>query len=493
MQKNSKRSPDQESASVDAIGHTSGTRRKTAFHSMGVTSTAPQRQSRIWLRRFCFALGLGATVAGSIVAGAYIALFVPLPEKFAPQEVVQKPSLPEVLRKGVRHTITRPVNILLMGIDLVPGAEQGSDEMFSGRSDTMLLVQINPEDQSVRMLSIPRDTQVSFPGTQGVTKINHANALGGARLAAEVVSHNLGDITIDRYLRFSTDAFRELVDALGGVELFVPKRMYYVDRTQNLTIDLEPGLQVLNGDQAEQFARFRADAHGDIGRVQRQQLLIRALRDRFMSPAIIPKIPQILTLLDTHIDTNLSAEELLALATFGLDMEPESLQMVMLPGTFSSSRDYIASYWLMDDRGVRRVLNNYFGISSVTYASDRRNLYDDSSDRSLYDDDLDPGVGQSLRGLRIAVQNASGTPQVARQVVGYLREQGLTQVYSIEDWPTQIEQTQIIVQSGHLRGAESLSGVMGLGQVIQASTGDLGSDLTLRVGNDWVQRVELEL
>ncbi|MEB3214182.1 MAG: LCP family protein, partial [Leptolyngbyaceae bacterium] len=433
----------------------------------------------------------------SAIVGAYLALFMPLPSRMVAQEAAERPSLPELLSKGVRHEITRPVNILIMGIDRVPGAEAGDEELFSGRSDTMLLVQVNPEDQSIRMLSIPRDTQVSFPGMRGVTKINHANALGGPRLAAEVVSHNLGDIEVDRYIRFSTDAFRELVDLLGGVEVFVPNRMYYVDQTQDLTIDLEPGLQMLDGDQAEQFARFRADGNGDIGRVQRQQILIRALRDRFISPSVIPRVPQILQLLDTHIDTNLSTEELLALATFGMDMDQDSLQMVMLPGTFSSSRDYIASYWLMDDVGVRRVLDSYFGVSSITYATDLNRQYD-NVDNSLDgqvpygESSSDSRVGRSLQGLRIAVQNASGTPLVARQVVGYLREQGLTQVYAIDDWPLESEQTQIIVQNGHLRGAESLGDVLGIGDVVPASTGDLGSDLTIRVGRDWVQRVSVE-
>lgn len=429
-----------------------------------------------WAKGLLIALGFGVTTVTSAVAGAYIALTMPLPERVAPQEVEQKPSLAELVKKGVRHQITRPVNILVMGIDEVPGAEPDSSELFSGRSDTMLLVQVNPDTQMVNMLSIPRDTQVRVPGLTGITKINHANAMGGPRLAAEVVSHNLDDIEIDRYVRFSTDAFRELVDLLGGVEVFVPKRMRYVDRSQDLNIDLEQGLQVLNGEEAEQFARFRSDANGDIGRVQRQQLLIRALRDRLTNPAIIPRIPDIVQLLRTHIDTNLSSEELLALASFGLDIEPGALQMVMLPGRFSRDGEYIASYWIMDDSGVNRVMHDYFGVSSIAYASNKESE-----------------VGRSLSDLRIAVQNASDNPRMASMVVSYLREQGFDNVYTIRDWPAQQEQTQIIVQNGYLQGAVALEGMLGIGQVVPSSIGDLGSDLTIRVGDDWLQRPDLEL
>jgi len=436
-----------------------------------------------WLKGLGIGLSFGTATVASAIAGIYLALTLPLPQRFAPQEVAQKPTLPELLRKGVRHEITRPVNVLVMGIDRVPDAEEGTDRIFSGRSDTMLLIQVDPEDQSVSMLSIPRDTQVRFPGYRGVTKINHANAMGGARLAAEVVSENLGDVEIDRYVRFSTNAFRELVDLLGGVEVFVPKPMQYVDQTQGLYIDLEQGLQVLNGDEAEQFARFRSDANGDIGRVQRQQLLIRALRDRLTHPSVIPQIPEIVELLRTHIDTNLSSEELLALATFGLDLEQESLQMVMLPGTFSQQGDYVASYWLMDNVGVNRVMHDYFGVNSVTYTSDyrRSSLKENAS------------VGRSLRDLRIAVQNASSHPQVATQVVIYLREQGFDSVYAAQDWPAHQTQTHIIVQNGYLEGATMLESVLGVGLVVPASTGDLGSDLTIRVGDDWLQRPDLEL
>jgi anionic cell wall polymer biosynthesis LytR-Cps2A-Psr (LCP) family protein len=123
--------------------------------------------------------------------------------------------------EGFPYKIARPVNILVMGIDRVPEAPKNSAAVFAGRSDTMLLLRLDPADNSLRMLSIPRDTQVNIPGV-GLAKINDANVEGGAALAARVVSRSLNDVPIDRYVRVTTEAFRELVDLVGGIEVFVP-------------------------------------------------------------------------------------------------------------------------------------------------------------------------------------------------------------------------------------------------------------------------------
>jgi len=429
-----------------------------------------------WMRNAALVLGFGTMAIASGLVGLALSLSLPLPERLASGETAEPPSLSELLKKGVRHRITRPVNILVMGIDEVPEAEANTDEVFAGRSDTMILAQINPDTQSVSLLSIPRDTQVEFPGRSQVSKINHANWIGGPRLAANVVSHNLGDVEIDRYVRFNTDSFKDLVDVLGGVEVFVPKPMQYEDQTQKLFIDLEQGWQVLDGEEAEQFARFRNDADGDIGRVQRQQVLLRALRDRLTTPSGIAKIPKILQLLQNNVDTNLATEEMLSLATFALDIEQNDLRMVMLPGRFSQQQEYAASYWLMEPNNVERVMQEYFGVSSVAYASN-----------TVMDD------GRAFRDLSIAVQNASSDPQGASEVARYLRSRGFNNVYLVRDWPEQNIQTQVIAQRGDLQGAGRVEDVLGVGEVVSASTGDLNSDFTIRVGNDWAQEPDLEL
>lgn len=412
------------------------------------------------------ALSGAAALAG--VIGGLVALTVPLPAAIAPK--TEPLALEDLWKQGLlNYPIDRPVNILVMGIDLpldLPDSA-ASNDVFAGRSDAMLLLRVDPAKETISVLSIPRDTQVDIPG-EGVEKVNYANVAGGAKLAAQVVSQNLDGVTIDRYVRISTGAFREMVDLLGGVHVFVPEDMKYVDQTQKLKIDLRQGWQTLNGDQAEQFARFRADGNGDIGRVQRQQQMIRALREKLADPMIVTRLPQAIALFQKYIDTNLSPEEMLSLASFGLNLEQDNFRMVMLPGRFSAPDEYMASYWLIDRDAKEQVMQEFFDISSIASISQ-----------------------PSFTNTRIAVQNASNDPDLGSRAAAYLQSQGFSNVYVIDDWPDPQSKTQIIVQRGDLQGATMLENMIGVGQVVSASTGDLESDFTLRLGADWKERSKI--
>ena len=420
---------------------------------------------RPYVRWFLWSAAFILTATVSAALGATLALVTPLSPFIAPlnQGLGSKG---ELWRQGFQYKLARPVNILVMGIDRVPDAPKNSPQVFAGRSDTMLLLRLDPTDKSVRMLSIPRDTQVEIPGV-GVEKINDANVEGGPALAARVVSRTLNDVPIDRYVRVTTEAFRELVDLVGGVEVFVPYPMKYVDVTQNLNIDLEQGWQTLNGDQAEQFARFRKDQNGDIGRVQRQQSLLKALRQRLVSPTVLPRLPEAIRVMQQYVDTNLSLEEMLALVGFGLKLETDDFKMVLLPGRFSAPNEYVASYWIMDPAGRDRVMREYFQQNSEWSSSD---------------------ISSSVNHVRVAIQNATDDPELSYRVAKYLAEKDFHNVYILQDWPDHLRQTQIIVQQGDLEAAATLKKVLGLGKVEASSTGDIDSELTIRLGEDWLDR-----
>lgn len=434
--------------------------------SFSLTSSSQGNSGgRPYFRWFFWSAAFVLTATISAALGATLALVTPLSPFIAPltQGVGSKE---ELWRRGFQYDIARPVNILVMGIDRVPDVPKTSGEVFNGRSDTMLLLQVDPTDKTVRMLSIPRDTQVDIPGI-GIAKINDANVEGGPALSARVVSHTLNNVPIDRYVRITTDAFRELVDLVGGVEVFVPYPMKYVDTTQNLNIDLDQGWQTLNGEQAEQFARFRKDSRGDIGRVQRQQALLKALRQRLVSPTVLPRLPEAIRVMQQYVDTNLSLEEMLALVGFSLDLEQDSFRMVLLPGRFSSPQEYAASYWIMDGEGRDRVMREYFGQSPAWASLD---------------------IMRSPKHVRIAVQNATGDPNVGHRVAEYLVQNNFDNVYIVQDWPDRLRETQIIVQQGDLEAAATLKKALGFGKVETSSTGDIESELTIRVGKDWLER-----
>lgn len=419
------------------------------------------------VRVFAWTGIFGTTALVSAAAGAAFILTVPLPKLLG--EATATPPLSDLWKSGFRYQVSRPVTILLMGLDEATDIDGASSADLVGRTDTVLLTRVDPDNESINVMSIPRDTRVEIPG-YGIDKINQANVEGGAELAAQTVSYNFNEVEIDRYVRVSTAAFREIVDLIGGVEVFVPTAMQYEDKTQGLVIDLEPGWQTLSGEEAEQFARFRQDDLGDIGRVQRQQVLIKALRDRMLTPTVITQLPQIVRILQNHIDTNLSTEEILALAGFGLQLDREALSMVMLPGRFSSPTEYRASYWVADTNSTNEVMQQFFDVEPTAL------LANDTPKRSI-------------SRLRIAVQNASRDPYMGEAVVNHLQNEGFHNVYLVKDWPDFNHQTMVIAQRGDLNGASFLEAVLGAGKVVADSTGDLDSDITIRVGDDWTEQI----
>jgi polyisoprenyl-teichoic acid--peptidoglycan teichoic acid transferase len=169
-----------------------------------------------------------------------------------------------------------------------------------------------------------------------------------------------------------------------------------------------------------------------------------------------------------YVDSNLSFEEMVALVNFGLKMDQKDFKMVLLPGRFSSADEFKASYWIMDEPGRDRILQDQF---QVTKTLDGALATTPESDPTL--------------SLRIAVQNAAENPNAARRIANFLTEKGYQNVFTIEAWPEQENNTQVIAQNGQTKAATSLRDVLNVGEVEAASTGDIDSDLTIRVGNDW--------
>ncbi|NJK67907.1 MAG: LCP family protein [Microcoleus sp. CSU_2_2] len=416
-----------------------------------------------------FLLVLTAAISAAI--GAITALLAPVEPQII-SRVFDATGFSYISSNPSGYRLSRPVNILIMGVDIVPKAVVNSPKIFDGRSDTILLLRLDPRDKSISLLSVPRDTKVKIPRV-ALSKIGEANARGGVALATRLVSKMLNNITIDRYVRVSTDAFREFVDLLGPVEIFVPRPMSYTDKSQKLRINLAQGWQTLNGEQAEKFARFRNDGLGDIGRIGRQQALIQAMRNRLASPSVLVRLPQIIRLMQKYVDTNLNFEEILTLANFGLQLDRDNFKMVMLPGRSSSKEGDLRSYWIVDDDARDRIMTQYFKQGWADFAQGRSG-----------------GTGESVlpTQLKIAVQNASNNPETAKTVAEFLKKKGFDNVLVVKDLQDKQRQSQIIVQQGDLEGANSLQKVFGDGKIEAASIGEIDSDLTIRVGEDWVKR-----
>ncbi|ASC70576.1 Transcriptional regulator LytR [Halomicronema hongdechloris C2206] len=368
--------------------------------------------------------------------------------------------------------LTRPVNILVLGLkvlssDVTNPPPEVEDlgyhalvNSFEGLSDTMLLVRFNPHTEQLVVLSIPRDTRARVQGQ--LTKLNEANREGGPALAARSISNMLGGVAIDRYVRINVQGVEKLVDALGGVTVNVPKDMKYQDDSQHLYINLKAGEQRLDGDQAMQFLRFRYDEKGDIGRIQRQQMLMRAIVEQALNPATIGRLPNILSVIQSHVDTNLSVEELLALVGFAAQTNASGVQMLMLPGDFSSPNQFNLSYWLPNYAAIDEMIDQYFGFG------------------------VQPAVSSEPASLRIAIQDSTGDAVAVQSLIDTLNDSGYYNVYSDRAWHDPLPITRIVAQRGDLASAEMIHRFLGVGEVRVESTGDLQSDITIRLGNDWL-------
>ncbi len=242
-------------------------------------------------------------------------------------------------------------NILIVGVDSNGDA---ADKFKGTRSDTMILVNLDPAAHSINAISIPRDSKVYLAGDYGVQKINAAHALGGIDLTIKTVEDTLG-IKINKYVLVNNDGVKKLVDALGGVPVYIEKDMYYNDNAGKLHINLSKGLHVLNGDQVEGYLRFRKDGLGDIGRTSRQQWFVKAVLEKLQSPSAIPKIPEVLNIASTYVKTNLSLYEMSHIAAALRNIDMNDVEFATLPGS-PSKKGYI-SYWILDPEKTQEVID----------------------------------------------------------------------------------------------------------------------------------------
>lgn len=262
--------------------------------------------------------------------------------------------------------------IMIMGID------ERDDDV--GRSDTLMVATIDPKKKQAALLSIPRDTRVKIKGN-GYDKINAAYAYGGHKLTQDTVEKLLGT-PMDHYVLINIQAFQRIIEAIGGVDIDVEKRMYYEDPWDDeggLVIDLYPGKQHMDGKTAITYVRYR-DEEGDIGRISRQQKFMKAVMDKVTSPAIIPQLPGIIREVLSSVKTDLSFRQLLEFAGALKEAQNNGLKTDMLQGRPLYIQGI--SYWIPDITKIRTTLANTLDITlspSMRSTMEREQLEYDNS------------------------------------------------------------------------------------------------------------------
>lgn len=418
----------------------------------------PRRRWRPYVMLLALALGGGGGAFSGVMAATWASL---KPGSVALTDIPQ-----------MARPLSRKLNVLVMGSDIPYDASGRKLSNGQGvtRTDTIMLLGIDPNRQRINVLSIPRDTRVLLPDQHTYDKANAAYAIGGADLAVKTVSSFTG-VPIDGYVVLHVDGLEKLVDLIGGVDLHIEDRMVYRDRSAKLGINFRPGWQHLDGAQAHQYVRFRHDALGDIGRVQRQQQFIRAAVDKLLNPMVLTKLPQLVGTAQEHIETNLPYRDLVQTANFARSLKKDDMRMVMLPGNFSTGR-YLASYWLPDAKAGQQVIAELFPDSSLAAQSQAPS---------------DPALRR--QSVRVTVLNGSGEAMMATKAARALRLAGWN-VWAIAQAPRVKEKTEVVCQTGITDMVPLLQEGLGVPvETVAASVGDITTDFTVVVGQDYARAV----
>jgi len=374
------------------------------------------------------------------------------------------------------------VTILLLGID-----RRQSETDHAYRTDTMLLISVDPVAHTAVMLSIPRDLWVEVPG-YGVNKINTANFTGdsydypggGPALAVKTVEYNLG-VKVDYYVRLDFVAFETLIDTLGGIDVDVPETIddpEYPDGQNGYEpFYLPAGHQHLNGHDALRYARTRHSGQGDIDRAKRQQQVIMAVRDKVVSlnmlPTLIAKSPTMFQTLNENVTTNLALDQILALALLAPDIPPENIQSVVI------DYQYVTEGTTPGDPPQQVLIPLRDKIREL-----RDELFTTSAARPL------PLTGDvktllAAEGAKITVLNGAGVQGLAQSTAEWLQAQGLNVVaYDTAD-RSDYTTSVITLYSGKPYTAQWLKQTFGVANIVSGSNPDSPVDVKIILGADW--------
>jgi polyisoprenyl-teichoic acid--peptidoglycan teichoic acid transferase len=268
---------------------------------------------------FLFLFLIIGSVAGYILYQTYNAA------KESYTEIENRTDGKSELREEPVHISNDPVSILLLGI------EDYTDDYDRGRSDTMMVATFNPSDQTMKLLSIPRDTRVQIGDLGYKDKINHSYSEGGKELTIETVENFL-DIPIDYFVTVNFDGFIDIVDLLGGVTVDVPfdfndinakwERFYFTE-----------GEMELKGEEALVYARMRKkDPRGDFGRNDRQKQIVTSVIDKLSSPTTIMKIDDIAKEIGKNVETNIKIREAIAFRQKFSDFNSSRIEQLSIHG-----------------------------------------------------------------------------------------------------------------------------------------------------------------
>lgn len=400
-----------------------------------------------------FLIAAGAILGPIIYRGtrAYQDVFVESPPREQPRFVAVKndagtPVIAEVTATAAPELPewdgTERITLLLLGVD------RREDE--PSRSDTMILVNIDPVKKTAAMLSIPRDLKVMIPG-YGMDKINAAYAFGdsdevpggGPGLAIRTIEANFG-IRIDYFAEVDFNGFIKIIDTVGGVMIDVPYPIkddaYPADGTNYMRVYFSAGWQHMDGKRALQYARTRHD-DGDGRRSVRQQQVLLALRQQALSLDLLPKAGELIAELGDAVRTDLSPTQALKLARLASEIQQNGIEQYSLDRALTEEQLPDQPYYLIADWDIVGDILTKFTGEEVTPPMS--------------------ALAHPNYALSITVENGTTIPGLGQRVASVLHNNGFTDV-SVTDRSTTADHTAIIAPRQELTTAYLVAGLIGL-------------------------------
>ena len=243
-------------------------------------------------------------------------------------------------------------NVLILGVD----------DSAEPEADTILLLSFSNETGKVRIISIPRDTMITSRNVSG--KIGELYGRGGANFLVREVSKMLG-VPIHQYVIIDMQTFAELIDVLGGLDIYVEENMDYEDEAAGLSIHIGQGYQHLSGEDVQKYLRWRGEKLGDMGRVQRQQKFIKALYAKVLQLETLPKLPAIADIFRNKMETSAEIFDSAHLANVLRKMNSDPPTTLLLPGS-----ENVDGAWVPNVAEIEARMSELFPLHELVPKSD---------------------------------------------------------------------------------------------------------------------------
>ena len=360
---------------TDQLSSRGGTRLYSRTNTERYSERAAERQRGRVVKRGVLAGVIVVLVTAVSAAGLWFA------------SVVGRLNDPSLITSQLLATLTdadvtkEPFYMLLLGTDGRPGED-------TYRSDSIILTRIDPQEKQVTLISIPRDTAITYEGE--IVKINATHAYGGPEAVVEAVNE-LCDVRISHYAEVSFDGLVQVVDALGGVEVDVPDRIS--DHKAGDYV-IEPGLQVLNGEQALTFCRSRKFTDGDYSRMRHQRIFLQALAKTLLEKTDATNVVGLVESLSSTVATDMSVADIAGLINSMRGMDTDAIYSANIPST-TANIDGV-SYVIADEVALKDMMDRVdAGMdpgdsetmeTTEEYTANQANGYVDSDGDGVLDD-----------------------------------------------------------------------------------------------------------